>query len=279
MLKHKMKQWLSDHQPETLRVCSKAEPSSPTSTTPPLPLGFPGTANGTLDNSETKKLTAEAPRAAAARSPCPNSAVNQYPSLKSKILGPKMGAPVPPFSNNATTMKENSVNGASLLGGKPSFSSTTNLAAAAALATGLHSKRKRDGDSPVKPSPIRIVRSKEDYDYDYGKPAMTTTNAAAAALQSPSKSSNKPPTSIKPEENSEEATKVLALAAALEESEEEEAAVKEETDDDIARRLHQELNCAPMRQSRSRRNISCTEAAMAAEDAVHGQDPGILPSC
>jgi hypothetical protein len=52
---------------------------------------------------------------------------------------------------------------------------------------------------------------------------------------------------------------------------------KEETDEEVARRLHQEFNCAPVRTSRSRGGKQC--AAEAAEDPVHGTDPGILPSC
>ena len=52
---------------------------------------------------------------------------------------------------------------------------------------------------------------------------------------------------------------------------------KEETDEEVARRLHHEFNCAPVRTSRSRGGKQC--AAEAAEDPVHGTDPGILPSC
>jgi hypothetical protein len=51
---------------------------------------------------------------------------------------------------------------------------------------------------------------------------------------------------------------------------------KEETDEEVARRLHQEFNCAPARASRGRGRMGAQEAA---DDPVHGQDPGILPSC
>jgi|AntAceMinimDraft_5_1070358.scaffolds.fasta_scaffold25788_1 hypothetical protein len=294
MLKHKMKQWLSAHQPEALRIGAKEERGSPTSTTPPLCESLCVTATATVTATagvivmSTQKVSAaEAERGRYAST----SAVNQYPSLKFKILGPKMGGPSP--SSNAC--KENSheeaagVLGASWLA--KSTSSTSNLAAAAALATGLHYKRKRDA-SPVKPSPIRIVRVKEDYDYDYGKRA-----GAAAAARNPTGSLNqsnadalRPPNpasksilshAVKKEvavAAAAAAAAVAAAAAAEEEQEDEEDDPVEETDDDIARRLHQELNCAPMRQSRSRRNISCAQESVI-DDPVHGQDPGILPSC
>ena len=289
MLKHKMKQWLSDHQPETLRSCGvKAHPSSPRSMTPPLPLDSPSSTfeGGKNDDSTAARKISSSSGTEVERSPS-TSAVNIYPSLKSKILGPKMGAPSSPLSNS---MKDNTVNGngattsangASSLG--RSFSSTTDLAAAAAQATGLgfHSKRKRE-DSPTKPSPIKVVRVKEEdyYDFDGGKP---TTNGGSRNNSS-KPSGSKPPSGSRPSGSKQppsSGTNVRNGAAVKDEKAEDAqggAPKVEETDDDIARRLHQELNCAPMRHSRSRRNISCAQETMA-EDPVHGQDPGILPSC
>lgn len=279
MLKHKMKQWLSDHQPEALRCGAKAEPSSPTftSTTPPL-RESPSAATGATTN----KISAGI--AEGDKSPS-NSTVNQYPSLKSKILGPKMavGASSPSSNVSINSSKENRLDGAAAAGtgsggaggsllGK-SFASTTNLAAAAALATGLHSKRKRD-DSPVKPSPIKIVRVKEDYDYNVDAPAPAPA-AVAPALAATTTTSSKPSS-----HSSQNAFRLAESAVKNEEKNEveEEAAPVEETDDDLARRLHQELNCAPVRTSRSRRHTSCAQETVM-EDPVHGQDPGILPSC
>ena len=56
---------------------------------------------------------------------------------------------------------------------------------------------------------------------------------------------------------------------------------KEETDEEIARRLHAEFNCAPMRTSRSRRTMDLENPRDGGtpEDPVHDNDPGILPSC
>jgi|APGre2960657444_1045066.scaffolds.fasta_scaffold00708_8 hypothetical protein len=49
------------------------------------------------------------------------------------------------------------------------------------------------------------------------------------------------------------------------------------TDDEaLARRLHAELNCTPARTSRQQRG---GPLAAAARDRLHGQDPGLLPSC
>ena len=102
----------------------KTEPGSPpTCVTPPLP-----------------------------RSPS-TSDVNKYPSLKKKILGPKMvDADHPHAESPTTSSKENAGN--STLGNKytSTFASTTDLAAAAAFATGLQpSKRKREFDEPFGP--------------------------------------------------------------------------------------------------------------------------------
>ena len=271
MLKHKLKQWLSDHQPEVLRgIRPAAEPSSPTSMTPPLRDPGPSAVTAaTTDVVIDSKNSSGSMSTVAEKSPS-DSAVNQYPSLKSKILGLKMGVPA---------SKESLVGGAGAsLQGK-SYASTTNLAAAAALATGLHSKRKRE-DAVVKPSPIKIVRVKEEFDGEKpDKPATTT---------SPSKGS-KPPSSqstVKSTSGSKGAKITGKPSVKAEDgsvktedgsTEEGTATPPKETDDDIARRLHQELNCAPMRTSRSRRNISCAQEVV--EDPVHGQDPGILPSC
>lgn len=283
MLKHKMKQWLSDHQPDTLRSCGvKAQPSSPRSMTPPLLLDSPSTTSGGKNDDSTRKISSSSVTEVE-RSPS-NSAVNMYPSLKSKILGPKMGAPSSPLSNT-NSMKENtlngigataSANGASSLG--RSFSSTTDLAAAAAQATGLafHSKRKRE-DSPTKPSPIKVVRVKEDYNFDGAKPATTNGGSRYSSKPSNGGVSSKPYTSNGVGFNSRDSGAVT-VTVVKEDEKEEGLNSMEETDDDIARRLHQELNCAPVRHSRSRRNVSCAQETMA-EDPVHGQDPGILPSC
>ena len=90
MLKHKMKQWLSDHQPETLRSCGvKAHPSSPRSMTPPLPLDSPsstfeGGKNDDYDSTAGaggRKISSSS-GTEVERSPS-TSAVNIYPSLKS----------------------------------------------------------------------------------------------------------------------------------------------------------------------------------------------------
>ena len=53
------------------------------------------------------------------------------------------------------------------------------------------------------------------------------------------------------------------------------------TDEEIARRLHAEFNCAPMRTSRSRRTMDLEDRRDGGtpEDPVHDNDPGILPSC
>ena len=60
---------------------------------------------------------------------------------------------------------------------------------------------------------------------------------------------------------------------------------KEEDDEALARRLHAELNCTPARASRNRGGAAAAAAAaaacgaQAARDRVHGEDPGLLPSC
>ena len=102
MLKRKLKQWLAVNEPGALPVKTEPPGSPPTCVTPPLP-----------------------------RSPS-TSDVNKYPSLKKKILGPKMvDADHPHAESPTTSSKEN----ASTLGNKYSsnYASTSDLAAAAAF--------------------------------------------------------------------------------------------------------------------------------------------------
>ena len=50
-----------------------------------------------------------------------------------------------------------------------------------------------------------------------------------------------------------------------------------EDDEALARRLHAELNCTPARASRGRGGQP--PSAQAVRDRIHGDDPGLLPSC
>jgi hypothetical protein len=225
MLKRKLKQWLGENEPGVL---IKREADVPGCSTPELP-----------------------------RSPS-SSAVNRYPSMKTKLLGPKLEPPGSPDS-----AKENGD------GNKGAYASayktTSNLAAAAAFATGLPCGKRMREMEKFKPS----------------SPAKTTRVQSAASLdgsercESP-KPRSKPPTPkpsrVKPSPKPKQ-TNSASVPASSEDSGE----PKEETDEEVARRLHQEFNCAPVRTSRSRGGKQC--AAEAAEDPVHGTDPGILPSC
>ena len=231
MLKYKLKQWLAVNEPGALPV--KTEPGSPpTCVTPPLP-----------------------------RSPS-TSDVNKYPSLKKKILGPKMvDADHPHAESPTTSSKENAGN--STLGNKytSTFASTTDLAAAAAFATGLQpSKRKREFDEPFRPtSPPNIKKERSDDGSDRAK--------------SPKPNKPKP----KPKPRTPKASEKTSQKSDDGEPKE----PKEETDEEIARRLHAEFNCAPMRTSRSRRTMDLENPRDGGtpEDPVHDNDPGILPSC
>ena len=187
------------------------------------------------------------------------SDVNKYPSLKKKILGPKMvDADHPHAESPTTSSKENAGN--PTLGNKytSTFASTTDLAAAAAFATGLQpSKRKREFDEPFRPtSPPNIKKERSDDGSDRAK----------------SPKPNKPTT--KPKPRTPKASEKTAQKS-------DNGEPKEETDEEIARRLHAEFNCAPMRTSRSRRTMDLENPRDGGtpEDPVHDNDPGILPSC
>ena len=227
MLKYKLKQWLAVNEPGALPV--KTEPGSPpTCVTPPLP-----------------------------RSPS-TSDVNKYPSLKKKILGPKMvDADHPHAESPTTSSKENAGN--STLGNKytSTFASTTDLAAAAAFATGLQpSKRKRDRRAIPPTSPPNVKKERSDDGSDRAK--------------SPKPNKPKP----KPKPRTPKASEKTSQKS-------DDGEPKEETDEEIARRLHAEFNCAPMRTSRSRRTMDLENPRDGGtpEDPVHDNDPGILPSC
>ncbi|MDA9098792.1 hypothetical protein N9L76_07640 [bacterium] len=231
MLKRKLKQWLGEHEPG---VHVKMEPDVPWCSTPELP-----------------------------RSPS-SSAVNRYPSMKTKLLGPKLEPPGSPDS-----AKENGdVNGSK--GAYASeFKSTVNLAAAAAFATGLPCGKKMREQEKFKPSsPMKTTRVQAEASADGSERCESPKPNGRSKPPTPKPSRVKPsPAKPKPGNSYNSGPA----------SSEETGEPKEETDEEVARRLHQEFNCAPVRQSRSRGGKLC--AGEAAEDPVHGTDPGILPSC
>jgi hypothetical protein len=256
MLKLRLKQWLEVHEPAALPAKPPAALDilrCPKYTMPPL-RETPGSA------------APDAPP----RLPSPTSAAgNQYPSLKSRIL---MGT---------NSSKEND-DAATELGKRKLSSpraSTTNLAAAAAAATGLHFKRTRRNEGPVA-SPIRVVRVKDE---DLIRPA------SAARPRPPPKPSLTNPNDSDPVK-SEIALAILAAAESLDAAAAADAAAEAEikegdasedpsaepTDEEMAWKLHQEFNCAPARNSRRGRKSCAQEVA---ECPAHGADPGILPSC
>ena len=244
MLKRKLKQWLAVNEPGALPVKTEPPGSPPTCVTPPLP-----------------------------RSPS-TSDVNKYPSLKKKILGPKMvDADHPHAESPTTSSKEN----ASTLGNKYSsnYASTSDLAAAAAFATGLQpSKRRREFDEPFRPSSPLSVKKERSDDGGSDRAKSPKTNKPK---QKPKPRTPKPASQSGPQ-SPRQAKRVTNLDA---ETESEPKEPKEETDEEIARRLHAEFNCAPMRTSRSRRTMDLKDRRDGGtpEDPVHDNDPGILPSC
>ena len=177
--------------------------------------------------------------------------------------------------NGATT----SANGASSLG--RSFSSTTDLAAAAAQATGLgfHSKRKRE-DSPTKPSPITVVRVKEEdyYDFDGGKP---TTNGgsrnnsskpwAPSLLRARALGSKQPPSPAPTYETVPPAVRRRRRTPPVE-------LPRWKRPMTTSRVVCTRTQLRPHASLPQPTQHSCAQETMA-EDPVHGQDPGILPSC
>lgn len=232
MLKHKLKQWLIKHEPEACKV----EPGSPRSTTPPL--------------KRTPSM----------------SAVNQYPSLKTKVLGPKME----PTSPSEDSSKENGRPDGEKGAYSSAFASTSNLAAAASFATGLPCGKRKADDVPFKPSsPVKTVRVVESEEPE-SRPTSPKPAPSRSKPPTPKPSRAKPSPKPKPAAGSAGPSSSDATDAGADEP-------KEETDEEVARRLHQEFNCAPMRTSRSRGAKPCAQEV--AEDSVHGQDPGILPSC
>ena len=234
MLKYKLKQWLIKHEPEACKV----EPgSSPWSTTPPL--------------KRTPSM----------------SAVNQYPSLKTKVLGPKMVEPTSPSEDSSkgertTRRREGRVFLRLRVHVQPRRR--------ASFATGLPCGKRKADDVPFKKpsSPVKTVRVVESEE-----PESRPTSPK------PAPSRSKPPTP-KPSKRNHPLNRSrprLRRPVLLGVATRGRMRTVEETDEDIARRLHQEFNCAPMRTSRARGAKPCAQEV--AEDSVHGQDPGILPSC
>ena len=221
MLKRKLKQWLGENEPGVL---IKREADVPGCSTPELP-----------------------------RSPS-SSAVNRYPSMKTKLLGPKLEPPGSPDS-----AKEN---GDGNKGAYASaYASTSNLAAAAAFATGLPcGKRVREMEKFKPSSPGKTARVQSAASLD-----------GSDRCESP-KPRSKPPTPkpsrVKPSPKPKQTTSNSVPA-----SSEDSGEPKEETDEEVARRLHQEFNCAPVRTSRARGGKQCAAEAAAFRDAGYWARP------
>lgn len=231
MLKHKLKRWLHENEPDGGGV--KPEPGSPRMSTPPLP-----------------------------RSPS-GSAVNRYPSLKTKLLGPKLEPASPGGSNDSSKENGRVCNGNEGAYTSP-FASTQNLAAAASFATGLPcGKRARDYEKFKPASPAKVARVRDE------------ALEADARAESPKPSNRSKPSTPKPAKP-RPSPKPKPSGGPASSGGSDGSEPKEETDEEVARRLHQEFNCAPARASRGRGRMGAQEAA---DDPVHGQDPGILPSC
>jgi hypothetical protein len=229
MLKRKLKQWLVENESD---VFVKMEAEIPGCSTPELP-----------------------------RSPS-SSAVNRYPCMKTKLLGPKLEPPGSPDS-----AKENSYGNGNKGAYASAYASTVNLAAAAAFATGLPcGKLKREMEKFKPNSPAKTARAQSTASLDESERCESPKPRSKPPTPKPSRIKPSP----KPKQTTSNSNSVPA-------SSEESGEPKEETDEEVARRLHQEFNCAPVRASRVRGGKQC--GAETAEDPVHGTDPGILPSC
>jgi hypothetical protein len=183
--------------------------------------------------------------------------VNQFPSLKTKILGPKLEQPECDVTAVAAEVTA------------PRSPFSPSLAAAAVAATGIAASKRKFTEDVFQPDPARLARELQ--------------RERDAANKSPKPKAPRP--SPKPKTSTSSAAAALAGKSGGGDGDGGDGGdggvggePREETDEEVARRLHQEFNCAPMRQSRSRRDVSnCAREVM--EDANHGQDPGILPSC
>lgn len=240
MLKRKLKQWLGENAPGP-GVSVKTETEVPGCATPPLPSA---------------------------------SAVNRYPSLKTKLLGPKMepqhghGSPESRKENGAGDGNEGAYTSP--------YASTSNLAAAAAFATGLPCGKKMEDSEKFKPqSPTRLARMQTSGEGSDRCESPKPNNAGAGTgrqkplTPKPSRVKPSPSKPARPQNSGG------SLPGSSDDAGSDEPVP--ETDEEVARRLHQEFNCAPVRQSRGRNAREFV--AEQATDEVHGTDPGILPSC
>jgi len=243
------------------------------------------------------------------------SAKKAYPSIKHKILGQMGASPITAAARAASetpsddsTKTNRSSSSLAPADNKAKASSTmtspnrkprptttagraalaaANKAAAAAAASPAKAAAKQLPDrKPLSSAPLSSAgTSSTNLVADYAgakrkrEESSATAGAAGSSKPRPSPAATKPSTSSKTPPAARQppssAAKPPAVPAAPKDGVDEPEGM--EADDLLAWRLHQELNCAPARTSRRARR-SCGQGEPEV-DPVHGQDPGLLPSC